>query len=685
MTSFDSSGLEISSHTKHQAENLDEKKVHIRTDGLILRLLAAVFGIGSVVSLFLPWVTIELPMNGNSTEIYPWVFIGGRAFTFVYLFLVVAGFVLVVTGNARGFLFVAVPAATISWFALLIAVISSIFHNFFGIFGALIKAAMVFDTGDSGTWIRQGHGLILAIVCGFGLGVIALLHFEPLCRTIWVAKNFYTSILAIASLVVLLASSQSTWVFASVSGRDLWLRVQGDQIFGSAIIDALIWMTLGIWVLYLLCGFGGLQKAAQIMTVVAAILRLLQCGFVLVGASFFESAVPRSVPIGQDVDRLLALYLTVGLSVVLVPLVFSSGFPQQVRVLFWGLICVFLSGALIFVVLSDNTRVGGQGTNTVQAELFTTASATSVLITPTSAPPTTVPMLSSTSSSPVPPGDFFATITFIETASESAVRSAFDKEFGLEPPPLDWTGSVEDCDPGTTNRVHQEATLSRVNWYRAMAGVEPSVTLNDQYTIYAQAAALTMLASDQLSHEPDSSFNCLTEWSYMGASNSNLYLGSRGPDSIDGYVEDEGENNTSVGHRRWILLPELLEIGTGDTTGSNALFVLGDKENLNAKTREDGFVMWPPRGYVPRSTIYPRWSISAEKALYGKAHVLVRNQTRVLYDDSVWPDRSIGWPTLVFSIPTSSLGKGPIDVEIYEDNNGRPGVLVTRYQVTPIG
>ena len=278
----------------------------------------------------------------------------------------------------------------------------------------------------------------------------------------------------------------------------------------------------------------------------------------------------------------------------------------------------------------------------------------------------------------------FAPLTIIDTASESVVRSAFEREFGLKPPPLGWTGSVSDCEPGTTNRVHQEATLSRVNWYRAMAGVEPNVTLNDQYTMYAQAAALTMLESGRLSHDPDGSFNCLTEWSHMGASRSNLSLGDGGPESIDGYIEDYGADNYSVGHRRWILLPELLEIGTGDTKSTNALLVVGDKENPNAKTRERGLVMWPPRGYVPRSTIYPRWSVSAERAFSGGVHVLVRNQTRVLYEDLEWPDSGIGWPTLIFSIPTSSLGKGPIDVEIYENNNGRPGVLITRYQVMPI-
>jgi uncharacterized protein YkwD len=272
----------------------------------------------------------------------------------------------------------------------------------------------------------------------------------------------------------------------------------------------------------------------------------------------------------------------------------------------------------------------------------------------------------------------------IDTSSEEAVRAAFVREFGPAVPKLGWTGSTRECNPGTTNRQHQEATLSRVNWYRAMAGVDPRVSLNDEFSLYAQAAALTMNASGQLSHEPDSSFACMTEWSYEGASRSNLHFGFRGPEAIDSYIEDDGSNNEEVGHRRWILLPELMEIGTGDTNRTNALLVVGGKTNDEANTRERGLVMWPPRGFVPKSTIYRRWSVSAEKAFNGGALVIARVGGRVIVNDLIWPDDSVGWPTLVFDVPKSALQKGPIEVEIFQNGNGRPGELIVRYQVTPI-
>ena len=276
-------------------------------------------------------------------------------------------------------------------------------------------------------------------------------------------------------------------------------------------------------------------------------------------------------------------------------------------------------------------------------------------------------------------------LAVIDTSSESEVRAAYLREFGQKSPPLQWTGSVGNCDPGTTSKLSREATLSRVNWYRAMAGVEPGVTLDDTLNEFAQAAALTMYASGTLDHEPDSSFRCYTDAAYQGASRSNLHLGYNGPTSIDSYIEDDGSNNEAVGHRRWILLPDLLKIGTGDTNGSNALLVISDFERENVKLRERGLVMWPPRGFVPRATIYRRWSISAQSAFSKGAHVLVRTSKKTLFNESVWPDNRYGWPTLVFSISPSVIGLEPIEVVISElTGSDEIGSLIVRYQVLPI-
>jgi hypothetical protein len=85
---------------------------------------------------------------------------------------------------------------------------------------------------------------------------------------------------------------------------------------------------------------------------------------------------------------------------------------------------------------------------------------------------------------------------------------------------------------------------------------------------------------------------------------------------MDGYVHDFGDNNKEVGHRWWLLHPGLRSITSGDipsTTANiwsaNSLHVL-DVDWQNTSTR-DGFVAWPPPGYVPAYVVYPRWSFAS--------------------------------------------------------------------------
>lgn len=353
MTSFDSLHFEGSKFSVDEAIDVDKRTVGVHTHRIFLRMLCALFGIGSAAALLMPWVTFEVPMSGRTSAIYPWVFVGGRAFTIVYILFVVAGLTALFLGKTKGVLLMAIPAATVAWFALAVAIFGSIFHSFLGVFGFLAQAVMLIDTGDPGAWVRQGQGLILSIVCGLAVGVIAVLQFEPLCRTTWLVKKLFASLITTVSLFILLASSQNTWVVASVVGRDLRIQVQGDQIFGSALIDGLIWVTVGIWILSVLAGYEGIQKLAQIMTVTVAVLRLVQCGFVLASASLFESALPGSIQVEKHVERLSGLYLTMGLSIVLIPLAFSSAFSKRIRVFCWGLISLLISGGLVLLALSN--------------------------------------------------------------------------------------------------------------------------------------------------------------------------------------------------------------------------------------------------------------------------------------------------------------------------------------------
>ena len=252
---------------------------------------------------------------------------------------------------------------------------------------------------------------------------------------------------------------------------------------------------------------------------------------------------------------------------------------------------------------------------------------------------------------------------------------------------MKWTGSTGSCDPGTTTQGFKEDVLARVRWFRAMAGVDTNISLNLESSRLAQEAALVMKANNDLSHEPTSSWDCFTDDAYEGASHSNLSLGDYGVASIDGYIEDWGSDNLPVGHRRWILDPTLAEIGTGDTNYSNALFVISDNTRDNFTTREpDGFVMWPPRGYVPRATIFPRWSISHPKADFSQSKVKIEFQGRTKTFNDPYSD-SDGYGnlnTLVFEWIRPSKGTGAVIITVSGIELDETMRTVT-YEVRPFG
>jgi uncharacterized protein YkwD len=191
-----------------------------------------------------------------------------------------------------------------------------------------------------------------------------------------------------------------------------------------------------------------------------------------------------------------------------------------------------------------------------------------------------------------------------------------------------WTGTIAGCVAGDTSADYKDAVLRRINWFRAMAGVPANVQFDATFNRKAQEAALVMAANNNLSHTPPSTWTCNNANATEAAGSSNLALGRAGPESIaSGYMEDGGSNNTAVGHRRWLLYPQTQTMGTGDVTGNpraNALWVFDNRFGAARPIVRDEFVAWPPPGFVPYTTVYPRWSFSYPKADFSSATVSMR-------------------------------------------------------------
>ncbi len=176
--------------------------------------------------------------------------------------------------------------------------------------------------------------------------------------------------------------------------------------------------------------------------------------------------------------------------------------------------------------------------------------------------------------------------------------------------------------------------MTRLNYFRAMAGVPSDVTFDTTFNQKAQAAALIFSAHGDISHDPPNNWECWTQDGHDGAANSNIGISVDGPDGIDQFMYDGGAGNTDAGHRRNMLFPGTAVEGYGGVDGdathsaADALYVLGP--NVTEPTPRDGFWAWPPKGFVPYQVVYPRWSFSLKDADFTNATVTVtHNATNV--------------------------------------------------------
>ena len=100
--------------------------------------------------------------------------------------------------------------------------------------------------------------------------------------------------------------------------------------------------------------------------------------------------------------------------------------------------------------------------------------------------------------------------------------------------------------------------------------------------------------------------------------------------AIDRYMQDSGLHNTSVGHRLWILYPQLREVGTGNIPAGRRANALHVQDDHTRSTRPDvreerGFVAWPPAGYIPARTVWGRWSFTLPGGDFSAATIEIIN------------------------------------------------------------
>ncbi|MBI4902483.1 MAG: hypothetical protein HY820_02535 [Acidobacteria bacterium] len=302
----------------------------------------------------------------------------------------------------------------------------------------------------------------------------------------------------------------------------------------------------------------------------------------------------------------------------------------------------------------------------------------------------------------------YTSSTWFDTTSRSAIKTAYETILApTVPTAVSWTGSVDANNPGTTSQTYKDAVLTRINWFRAMAGVPANIALDATYSSKNQKAALMMSANNQLNHFPPTSWKDWSQDGYDAAGKSNLCYGtsypseylSNNPGCVHGYMDDDGANNTAVGHRRWLLVPQTRFMGTGDVTqfplsstsptygSANAIWVQDGHYSDPRPTTRDTFVAWPPKGYVPYQVVPRRWSVSYASANFTSANVTMSvNGVNVpLTKLTVQPPSGyIGENTLVWEPATDFTGQPSSDTTVnvtVTGVSGYPGGSTITYSV----
>jgi hypothetical protein len=265
---------------------------------------------------------------------------------------------------------------------------------------------------------------------------------------------------------------------------------------------------------------------------------------------------------------------------------------------------------------------------------------------------------------------------WIDTTNRAEVAKAYLATFGPAVPAPAWTGNVATCNAGTISAGHRAAMMSRVNWYRAMAGVLDGVVEDAQFTTDAQNAALITAANNTLNHNPPTTATCYSASGANGANNSNLALGNSGAsgvESIELYMNDPGASNAAVGHRSWILEPNQVRMGPASIPNqSGALYVI-DPPNLfgpNLATRDSNrFVSWPPAGFVPNNKVYARFSLHNNNADFTNATVTVTVNgspvtTTIEHKGAPGPNNNRPGPDIVFDPALPAFGASDVPITI---------------------
>lgn len=192
---------------------------------------------------------------------------------------------------------------------------------------------------------------------------------------------------------------------------------------------------------------------------------------------------------------------------------------------------------------------------------------------------------------------------------------------------------------GDLSNATKQQALNALNCIRYIAGLDADVAIDAAYGEKAQAGALVTAVNGKLEHtnpaQPTGMSDALYQLGKSGTSKSNLAAGFANPiTALMGYMDDSDEGNYRVvGHRRWLMNPQMGKTGFGQVGAYNATYAI----DFSNSTATNANIAWPAQN-MPTFLFGAdeMWSLSYDSDSLGDVSSveLVRNNDKKMWDFS---------------------------------------------------
>ncbi|WP_145326283.1 CAP domain-containing protein [Paenibacillus xylanexedens] len=178
-----------------------------------------------------------------------------------------------------------------------------------------------------------------------------------------------------------------------------------------------------------------------------------------------------------------------------------------------------------------------------------------------------------------------------------------------------------------------EQALGAANFYRYLSGLEGDLVLDTALNRQAQHGAV-VVSTGELTHFPARPADMPKDFFDLGAkstSSSNLYAsytaaGNIAVKSVEAYMDDSDASNiAALGHRRWILSPQLKKVGFGIASRDNKNYASHFSTMQVMDTSRSGklnynYNLYPNKGAFPVEAFHvsQAWSAQLNPDVFAK-------------------------------------------------------------------